>query len=1169
VNLGDGADFYGSPAIACGSGVCLTVGFKAGIAGGYSGGSFGRLFDANTLAPQGSSMLLVSPLGQNEDQAVVYQKHTGLFLTHWLRVGGGYIDTRLVVPDGTLGPINTAAGPNGGTNAFSYNQFTQTTLLLTKDSQATLYALELGDDGLPIRPENFLIVTNWDGAINDYVPSLAANEEDGQWLVTFRLAGTSLGTMVTGTYVDPTMVPLTILTNATLVPATETLPFAQLMLASGGVIPHTWSMVSGTLPPGIALNGAYLSGTPTTPGFYNFRLRVTSTDGQVAEQDFTLEVQAIIIAPPGAAGGHIEGGPPLWIGPSLAERNNLAYDSVNGVYLTTVSQAPNPIIGRFLDKNGLPVGADFLIADDIDPVTEELGHLAWVGITFGGPPGDPTFLVTYILADNGPNTKYARLVRYVPAGAPTVSGRQRVTDVWGEWFAAEKAQSYWTGTHFVVGTRLRLPGMALPTPTVNTVDMSLTVSATVDLGDGLDFYGSPAMSCATIDVCIAIGFKAGIPTGYTGGTFARRFQGSDLALLGAFVTLAANNPNEDQGVTFVAHAGYFLAQWWRGGGAGFIDTRLIGTDGSMSLLNMSMGIGPGSGASTIAYNAGTRTSLLVTKRADAALVVMELGDDGYPVDPSNVVVITPWDGSINDFYPSIAANATDLQWLVTARLASGTHARLVQGSTPGTSLAVQNWGFSNGLSGWSQFALPTSGDLVTAVNNGVLEFYRLPLDPGEQGQGVVFQPLGVGAGAGSPIAAEFDIGNSSTVRKRMSVLLHDLDFSDVYMCTFWLEAGAPLRTYKMRTHTRQSWTNTTISFYLSSTGSDGGAYRLDNVQVYTVPGQAIDRTECVDPTTPAPEALPDGGTLLSNGDFSAGLAPWALFGQITGQVTGGVFEFARPAGTPAGAVLQPTLVPLPIHTRLTATFSLGNSSGVARRVTVIIHDNDFSDLGACTFWLPPGQPLSPHVVKIYTTKAWANATFSVYPASIDESQWILLDDVALQVTPSAPLTGSECIEPPPGWTSGASFAPISAGGAVAAPGAAPSSGAAMSGPGAIVWQASAEGRAQVVVWPAPIDLTGAGAAVLQFDSRLPDGPSEAFVEVTRDGVTWIRLDEIPPTRDWTTIAVDLSDFAGDVVYVRFVYAGTAGVGGSTVEAWAIRHVGVETRSSRLPVPRSR
>jgi len=1164
VNLGDGADFYGSPALACGDGTCLAFGFKAGISGGFSGGSYGRLFSATTLVPQGSGVIPVQPLGANEDQGVVYQKHTGMFLTHWFRVAGGWIDTRVVLPDGTLGATNTAAGPNAGMNTFSYNQFTQTTLLTFKDSSATLYAWELGDQGTPIRPNNFLTLTAWDGAINDYLPSIAANEEDGQWFVTFRLASSSFGAVVTGTYVDPTSVPLTILSNGNMAPATQTLPYAQLMLASGGVIPYTWTRLSGALPPGMQLNGAHLTGTPTTAGVYSFRLRVTSTDLQVAERDFTLEVQAIISVPPGGTGAHIEGATPLYLSQALGKRNNLAYDPINRVYLTTVSDGQMPIVGRWVDRNGLIGWApDFNIADEADPNDpNQVAFMGFFGITFGGPANDPVFLVTYIVADNAANTKYGRFVRY-SNGSAIVSARFPIVNVGTEWLASEKAQSFWNGQRFVVGTRVMAAGHSLPTPQVQLMDLNGNVSAPVVLGDGADFYGSPALSCAANGVCIAIGFKAGIPTGYTGGSYARRFQGASLAPLGSLVTLAANTQNEDQGVVYQTHTGHFLAQWWRSGG--YIDTRLIGTDGSMSLLDLSRGIGPDSGDNAIAFNEGTRTSLLVTKRSDAALVVMELGDDGYPINPGNQIVITPWDGSINAFYPSIASNNTDRQWMVTSRLTVGMVGRVIQGSPTGTSLPVQNWNFSIGMAGWSPFGAPAPTDFVTTINNGVLEFYRLPLPPGTPGQGVILQALGVPLAAGAPLAAEFDIGNSSTVRKRITVILHDLDFSDLQMCTFWLDAGAPLRTYRIRTHATRNWANATIAFYAANTGSDGGAYRLDNVRVYSMPGQAVDRTECVDPTTPLAGQDPDSGTLLTNGDFSAGLAPWGIFGQLTSQIAGGVFQFARPAGTPAGVVLQPTGIAVPNDTRLTATLSLGNSSGVWKRVTVLVHDLDFTDLGGCTFWLAPGQPLAVHRVKLFTTKAWGNATVSVYPSSVDLAQWILLDDVSLQITPSASLTGTECIEPPPGlapggFTSAAAAAERSASNpAQALPGVPqlPADG------DRVVWQAIAsEAGPQAFLWASPFDLRESIAPVLQFESQLSDGESEAFVEVTRDGVNWIRVARIPSSDEWSTIAVDLAAFSGDVIYERFVYAGAEPVGGAQVDAWAIRAIQVDPRRPR-------
>ena len=68
--------------------------------------------------------------------------------------------------------------------------------------------------------------------------------------------------------------------------------------------------------------------------------------------------------------------------------------------------------------------------------------------------------------------------------------------------------------------------------------------------------------------------------------------------------------------------------------------------------------------------------------------------------------------------------------------------------------------------------------------------------------------------------------------------------------------------------------------------------------------------------------------------------------------------------------------------RMTAQFQLGNSSGVVKRVIVLLHDLDFSDLAACTFWLDPGQPLSSYTMRAFTTKTWTNATLSIYAAAM-------------------------------------------------------------------------------------------------------------------------------------------------------------------------------------------
>jgi hypothetical protein len=319
---------------------------------------------------------------------------------------------------------------------------------------------------------------------------------------------------------------------------------------------------------------------------------------------------------------------------------------------------------------------------------------------------------------------------------------------------------------------------------------------------------------------------------------------------------------------------------------------------------------------------------------------------------------------------------------------------------------------------WSLFATPDLTHIVSQVTNGVFEYYRVP---NGANQAVIFQHTGVAFGPNTPLRAQFSLGNSDDQRKRVSVIMvADTAFNDIAVCTFWLPANTPLAVYQMRTHTNRDWTNAGIYFYAASAGTIDGFYLLDNVSMQLNTGGPTTETECQDPLAPPPPGGAAGAELLVNGDFTTGSAPWIAFGTITSQVAsahasvGGtnVFEFIRPTSTPpAGVVLQPTGQAMAVNQIMTATFQLGNSSRVLKRVTVLLHDNDFTDLAACTFYLLPGQALSTYIMKSYATKAWTNATLSVYGATVGPEQWIRLDNASFKRTPGTATFGTDCEEP--------------------------------------------------------------------------------------------------------------------------------------------------------------
>jgi hypothetical protein len=387
------------------------------------------------------------------------------------------------------------------------------------------------------------------------------------------------------------------------------------------------------------------------------------------------------------------------------------------------------------------------------------------------------------------------------------------------------------------------------------------------------------------------------------------------------------------------------------------------------------------------------------------------------------------DGYLDRIYSGLTFCAPD------CHVTSGTGIAVTAGlTTNGVNFAlstgtemIQNGDFNNGVASWVLFATPDMSFLQWEVTQSEeFAFRRQPPPPGTSNQAVIFQNTGVAVPANTSVLATFRLGNIASVPKRIAVLVQDSDFSDLAVCTFWLPARAERTPYAMRVRTTKAWTNATIAFYAASTDVPSGYYRIDDISMQAVAGPASTRVDCVDVLNPGATGDPDGPDLLGNGDFSSGtLAPWGTFGTITYQVAGGVFEFIRPSNTaPSGVILQPTGQAVPAGTIVTATFELGNSSIVRKRVTVLLHDLSFSDLAACTFWLEPGQPLSAYAARAYTTRAWTNATLSVYPATTGLHEWIRLDNVTFRTTPGTVIIGTECVEP---------VSPIAAGAAAGSP----------------------------------------------------------------------------------------------------------------------------------------
>jgi len=67
--------------------------------------------------------------------------------------------------------------------------------------------------------------------------------------------------------------------------------YFQLITAYGGVDPYSYSVTDGTLPDGLSLNtDGTLSGTPTTPGLFNFIITATDVHPFTGSVSYSLTV---------------------------------------------------------------------------------------------------------------------------------------------------------------------------------------------------------------------------------------------------------------------------------------------------------------------------------------------------------------------------------------------------------------------------------------------------------------------------------------------------------------------------------------------------------------------------------------------------------------------------------------------------------------------------------------------------------------------------------------------------------------------------------------------------------------------------------------------------------------------------------------------------------------
>ncbi|MEA0762536.1 putative Ig domain-containing protein [Xanthomonas campestris pv. campestris] len=168
------------------------------------------------------------------------------------------------LPAGTAGQAYTAAisPATGGTAPYSY--------ALTAGALPSGVVLDAATGALSGTPTvsgtfNFTLTAT------DSTPSPAAQANQSY---TLSIAG---ATLVPG--------------QPTLPPAVRGTPYSQVLTATGGVAPYTYSVASGTLPAGLTLaSNGVLSGTPTAEGTSSFTIAVADAGNASATQAYSFTV---------------------------------------------------------------------------------------------------------------------------------------------------------------------------------------------------------------------------------------------------------------------------------------------------------------------------------------------------------------------------------------------------------------------------------------------------------------------------------------------------------------------------------------------------------------------------------------------------------------------------------------------------------------------------------------------------------------------------------------------------------------------------------------------------------------------------------------------------------------------------------------------------------------
>jgi large repetitive protein len=180
--------------------------------------------------------------------------------------------TLTVVPDVDPLRVVTSGDLPGGLTGINYS----TQLFYTGGHAPVTWAVNTGalPPGLALNPGTGLIAGR-PATVGNFTFTVRVTDADNMTAVSSALN------------LSITPGPLGVIDTGTIAAGATGVNYSYLLRGTGGATPYTWSLDSGALPTGLALNPATgaITGKPTVPGAYDFVVKITDSTAAFALSD--------------------------------------------------------------------------------------------------------------------------------------------------------------------------------------------------------------------------------------------------------------------------------------------------------------------------------------------------------------------------------------------------------------------------------------------------------------------------------------------------------------------------------------------------------------------------------------------------------------------------------------------------------------------------------------------------------------------------------------------------------------------------------------------------------------------------------------------------------------------------------------------------------------------